>query len=75
MPGDCKVASPLFCSSLELLLAEGHLRWQILFNGAFQVGHQCRLLPNATAVALIPHQFTDLTCHPIQQPRRPTSVA
>ena len=37
MPGDCKVASPLFSSSLELLLVEGHLRWQILFNGAFQV--------------------------------------
>jgi hypothetical protein len=69
MPEDSEVASPLFCRSMELLLVEGYPHEKTLFDGAFQVIHQCRLLPNTTAVALLSHPFTSLTCHLLQQSR------
>lgn len=69
-----EMAEPLFHSDMEPL-AQGHAySGRNPLTEAFQASYQCRLLPNATAVALIPHPFTGLTCLLLQQPQRPTSV-
>lgn len=72
--GPARWLNPCSTAIWSLLRKDMRIREETRLLRHFRSEHTYLLLPNATAVALIPHPFTGLTCRLLQQPQRPTSV-